>query len=313
MGGGKHDLGTKYLKTQGVRNLLYDPFNRTEAHNARVLKEAATKGVDSVTALNVLNVIKEAEHRDAVIKQAADSAGDGKPAYFQVYEGNGSGVGRQTTKGWQENRKLSDYVAEIEKHFSQVERHGVYLEARNPVSAEVPAGRPTTAPLTVKPAILKAEMESDTGYVYHATNQERLHEIADSGKLNTHKPHEFTDQDAWPDGSIQKRAYFSKNAGIVWSFAPEDGTPVIVRAKSDPSLSYERSTGDIYSTRPVSAGKLEYLGEDKQWHPVNNLREPPTTAPLQRRTEQDKAYLNAVQSGDTETAQRMAKEAAQKP
>src|SRR4029077_4860932 len=133
--------------------------------------------------------------------------------------------------------------------------------------------------MAVSPAKLEREIGSDTGYVYHATNEERLQDIANSGKLNTHKPHEHTDQNAWPDGSRDKRAYFSADAGTTWSFAPEDGKPVVVRAKSDPSLGTEKGTGDIYSTKPVSSSKLEYLGEDNQWHPVDNLREGPTSAP----------------------------------
>ena len=153
-------------------------------------------------------------------------------------------------------------------------------------------------PQPVTPAKLRAEIRSDPGYVYHATNLERLYEIAESGKLKTHKPNEFTDQDAWPDQSTQKRAYFSRNAGIVWSFAPEDGTPVVVRSKSDPSLGTERSTGDIYSVKPVSANKLEYLGEDDQWHPVNNLRPKQSQAargipkePQKARTPELKSWL----------------------
>jgi len=128
-------------------------------------------------------------------------------------------------------------------------------------------------PEPVTPAKLTREVTSDEGFAYHATNMQRLYEIADSGKLKTHRAHEFTDQDTWPDGSTEKRAYFSHNAGTVWAFAPEDGTPVLVRTPNT-GLKVERTTKDIYSQKPISAKRLEYLGQDGNWHPVDNLVTP---------------------------------------
>jgi len=125
-------------------------------------------------------------------------------------------------------------------------------------------------PKIVNAKTLTKEIQSEPDYVYHATNEERLSEIVDTGKLRTHRPHEFTDQDVWPDGSTQKRAYFSNQANIVWQFAPEEGRPVVIRTKGQ-ELQKE-STGDIYSIKPVSIDKLEYLGEDNNWYPVSNLK-----------------------------------------
>jgi len=56
-----------------------------------------------VLCANVLNVIAEPEARAELIETAAMA--DGK-AYFTVYEGDRSGVGRRTTKGWQNNGRL---------------------------------------------------------------------------------------------------------------------------------------------------------------------------------------------------------------
>lgn len=125
-------------------------------------------------------------------------------------------------------------------------------------------------PQKVTPMKLDKTVKSDEGYSYHATNIERLFDIAKEGRLRTHKPWEFTDQDVWPDGSTSKRSYFSNNAGIVWQFAPEEGTPVVIRTKAS-SLKRE-STGDMYSDKPISAKYLEYLGEDGLWHPVRQLK-----------------------------------------
>ncbi|MFH2073993.1 MAG: hypothetical protein ABIJ57_01420, partial [Pseudomonadota bacterium] len=123
----------------------------------------------------------------------------------------------------------------------------------------------------INPRKLTKEITSESGYVYHATNEERLYEIANSGKLRTHKPHEFTDQGMWPDGSIEKRAYFSDEANVVWQFAPEEGKPVVIRTRGE-GLKSESYTGDIYSTKPVSSKNMEYLGEDGKWHPVSSLK-----------------------------------------
>lgn len=127
-----------------------------------------------------------------------------------------------------------------------------------------------TGPVKISPKKLSREMESESSYAYHATNEERLYEIADSGNLNTHKPNYGTDQETWPDGSTDKRAYFSNDAKVVWQFAPEDGKPVVIRT-SNKKLKAE-STGDIYSTKPVSTKELEYLGNDDKWHPVTDLK-----------------------------------------
>jgi hypothetical protein len=125
-------------------------------------------------------------------------------------------------------------------------------------------------PVPVSPAKLTKEVNSEEGYAYHATNLGRLHDIADTGKLNTYRAHEFTDQDTWPDGSTEKRSYFSHRADVVWQFAPEEGTPVLIRTP-DKGLKVER-TGDVYSQKPISSSRLEYLGADKNWHPVNDLK-----------------------------------------
>ena len=124
---------------------------------------------------------------------------------------------------------------------------------------------PGEKPQRVSPATLTQEVGSEPGYVYHATNEERLNEIRDSGKLDIHKPSFGTDQSSWPDGSTNKRSYFSRKANVVWQFAPEDGKPVLIRARETPDFKTE-STGDVYSEKSVPSHKLEYLGEDQNWH-----------------------------------------------
>ena len=150
------------------------------------------------------------------------------------------------------------------------------LEAK-PAPAPAPA-QGKAKPVLVTPAKLTQEVGSDPGFVYHATNEERLYEIAESGRLNTHRPGAFTEQDVWPDGATEKRAYFSRKAEIVWQFSPEEGKPVLVRARETPAFKTE-STGDVYSSKAVPTSQLEYLGEDGVWHPVASLATPAPATP----------------------------------
>jgi hypothetical protein len=110
---------------------------------------------------------------------------------------------------------------------------------------------------------------STAGYVYHATSEDRARDIAEEGSLNLHNPGDYTDQDAWPDGSTQKRNYFTSNAQNTWQFAPEDGKPVLLRIPSEGHpFKKESGTGDLYSTKPVPADKIEALDENNQWVPL---------------------------------------------
>lgn len=132
LGGGKFDKGTEYLAGKGVTNLVYDPVNRSAESNQAIFDAVKNGGVDTVTCNNVLNVIKEEGARSNVILQAAKALKPGGVAYFTVYEGDGSGNGHETSKGWQEHRKTADYMDEIKQHFGDVVRHGKIIEARNP-------------------------------------------------------------------------------------------------------------------------------------------------------------------------------------
>ncbi|MBO4304819.1 MAG: hypothetical protein J6A21_09570 [Lentisphaeria bacterium] len=135
LGGGKFDEGTKYLAEKGVKNLVFDPVNRSEENNREVFRTVSNGGVDTVSCNNVLNVIREASARDNVILQAAKALKENGTAYFTVYEGDGSGQGRQTqADAWQENRKAADYLEEIRKHFSDVQLKNKVITARGPLT-----------------------------------------------------------------------------------------------------------------------------------------------------------------------------------
>jgi hypothetical protein len=122
-----------------------------------------------------------------------------------------------------------------------------------------------------KPKRLEKGLTGDPGYVYHATNEDRLQEILASGKLKTHRPGDFTDQDMWPDGAVEKRAYFGGSPEHLYQFAPAEGTPVVLRTKRNQGTFVRENTGDIFTRKQVSAKGIEFLGEDGVWHSLKEL------------------------------------------
>lgn len=138
IGGGKYDLATEFLAERGTQNLVFDPYNRGETTNRATLDFLRDGSrADTATNANVLNVISEAPARANVILEMAKAIKPDGKAYFMVYEGDGSGVGRETSAGWQNNRKTADYMDEIKRYFDSVERRGKLIIASNP-KADLP-------------------------------------------------------------------------------------------------------------------------------------------------------------------------------
>lgn len=132
-GGGRFDNATTALAERGVTNLIYDPFNRTKEHNDTVIRAIRESGgADTITCSNVLNVIAEQEVRLSVIKNIKKLLKPNGVAYFTVYEGNGTGVGAESSKGYQLNKKTRDYVEEIAMVFpkEKIQPRGKVISAR---------------------------------------------------------------------------------------------------------------------------------------------------------------------------------------
>jgi hypothetical protein len=140
IGGGRFDNTTQALKRRGVENVIYDPYNRSAAHNKAAAAKIAGGQAATATVSNVLNVIKEPSSREKVIRQAYDALAPGGSAYFAIYEGDKSGTSSATPKGWQENRATATYVPEIERVFgANVARYGRLIEAKKPQTFFSPA------------------------------------------------------------------------------------------------------------------------------------------------------------------------------
>jgi hypothetical protein len=117
-GGGKYDLITNSLSLLGVTNLVFDPFNRPAEMNVNIQTSLMIeKGADTCTMSNVLNVIRESEFRHRALVNARHMMNNGAKIYITVHDGDRSGVGKETAKGWQENRATKTYLEEVQKVF----------------------------------------------------------------------------------------------------------------------------------------------------------------------------------------------------
>lgn len=131
-GGGRFDNAVNYLKDKDVTLLVYDPYNRSAEHNKEVLRVIRENGgADAAINSNVLNVIKEPEARQQVLKNIKKLVKPGAPIYITVYEGSGKGNEGPTKAGYQLNRKTSEYIDEISQIFPNVKRRGKLITAIN--------------------------------------------------------------------------------------------------------------------------------------------------------------------------------------
>lgn len=104
-------------------------------------------------------------------------------------------------------------------------------------------------------------------FMFHVTNEENAYDIYQSGQLDVHAPDYGTDQNMWPDESVEDRAYFTIG-GPMWDFAPELGKPVALRMPASAGEFRKESTGDYYTTEPISADAIEILAGEK-WMSLN--------------------------------------------
>jgi hypothetical protein len=126
------------------------------------------------------------------------------------------------------------------------------LPSRLPACDDSPMERPVLTPLTEA-----ARPEGESGYVYHVTSIERAHEIAADGWLRAHEPGDYTDQETWPDGSVEPRVYFGATTNLL-HFAPDEGEPVLLRM-TRAEHKRDGTTPDLVLARDVAASELQIL------------------------------------------------------
>lgn len=125
IGGGRFDNFTLALKEIGVDNFIYDPFNRSLFFNRYSLQKIRNHQCQTCTVNSVLNVVRESEFRHQIILQAFNVLRKTGTAYFLIYEGDKTGIGRETLKtSWQNNRRTESYIKEIRTVFQYAYRKG---------------------------------------------------------------------------------------------------------------------------------------------------------------------------------------------
>ena len=116
-GCGGYNKTKEYIEELGGIYYGYDPYWKSETENIVALSCEP----DVVICANVLNVIMEDEIIEEIV---ATLARYNSTVMVQVYEGDKSGEGKPTTKGYQRNAKASEYQKLLEKYFDFVHKRG---------------------------------------------------------------------------------------------------------------------------------------------------------------------------------------------
>lgn len=95
--------------------LPYDPYNQPEDYNkaSRFILSVASASKDPVDVVcsNVLNVIDDLDTIQSIADDIQSIIATGGTAFITVYEGNRSGIGKQTGKDqYQRNEPLRNYL-----------------------------------------------------------------------------------------------------------------------------------------------------------------------------------------------------------
>ena len=118
-GGGKYDTNKNYVKEKYDADVLvYDPYNRNEEHNLKVLHYFMRNPASIVICSNVLNVIQEDSVILDILRNIYSLMSKRGKLYIKVYERDKSGIGCETTKGWQRNQKIETYIPFVQMIFS---------------------------------------------------------------------------------------------------------------------------------------------------------------------------------------------------
>jgi hypothetical protein len=124
VGGGKFDVCRNYMKARGVELLVYDPYNRSSAHNESVKLLVVKDKVPAATSMSVLNVVAEPEARLAHICILKDALTTGGTAYFKIWPGQEalkgsylSTVNSYGHPGYQANAYADRFLREVQLVF----------------------------------------------------------------------------------------------------------------------------------------------------------------------------------------------------
>ena len=123
-GCGKYDTNMNFATDNGFIWFGIDPYNRSlnwNKSNIDAMKNWCDYP-DIIMLNNILNVIKEESIILNILGQVYAYAGENTDIYITIYEGNKSGIGKVTSKGYQRNQKLNHYIDYICEFFDVVEK-----------------------------------------------------------------------------------------------------------------------------------------------------------------------------------------------
>ena len=109
----------------------YDPYNQTKEINDLSLSIFDNKNPDYIVCSNVLNVIKEDECIEDLLKMICSYSDKNTKIIFSVYRGDSSSIGKETTKGYQRNQKPREYIDLLSKYFEVSKIKGNFIECSN--------------------------------------------------------------------------------------------------------------------------------------------------------------------------------------
>ena len=132
-GCGKYNTNKEYAEECGYEWLGYDPYNRSEDENIVCIRRLENKYPEVIMCNNVLNVLENSNIINNVLCDISHHAGKDTDIYITIYEGDKSGVGKVTTKGYQRNEKLNNYIGYINEWFDVVCKTGNILICRKVV------------------------------------------------------------------------------------------------------------------------------------------------------------------------------------
>ena len=126
-GCGKYNTNRDFASKCGYSWFGFDPYNRTKEENLENLSHLKDmRGyVDIIMLNNVLNVVDSYNEINNILSNIYyNYAGNDTDIYITIYEGDKSGVGKVTTKGYQRNQKVNDYKDYICEWFEIEEKIG---------------------------------------------------------------------------------------------------------------------------------------------------------------------------------------------
>jgi hypothetical protein len=127
IGGGKYDLFSEKLREKNVTNLVYDPYNRTAAHNLMILEHVLAFNTDTATIFNVLNVVMECEVQLMILLLAYNGLKrHGQVFVRSTYMNPNKASGLTKSGTYQHYLKQEDYLKIVKEIFHDAKlEHGI--------------------------------------------------------------------------------------------------------------------------------------------------------------------------------------------